>query len=67
MKPGMIVYLIANKTRIKEAVILKISGEFCTIRFPNGGGIRIRSDRLYLSREEAEQSIIKSGRKIQKY
>ena len=68
MKPGMLVYLIANKTRVREAVIIKMSGEFCTIKFTDGhGGIRIRTDRLYSSKEEAEQIIITSGRRIQRY
>ncbi len=54
-KPGDIVYLIGNSHFIEEAtVVMTISG-FVTIRFvERGGGTRVRENRLYATREEAE-------------
>lgn len=46
-----------NKILIKEATVLKYTG-FYTIRFNNGGGIKVRESRIYSSREESEAAIL---------
>ena len=59
-KAGETVYLVSNSHFIEEAnVVMTISG-FVTIRFTQrGGGTRVRENRLYSTREEAESSIKK--------
>lgn len=59
-KAGETVYLVSNSHFIEEAnVVMTISG-FVTIRFTQrGGGTRVRENRLYSIREEAEASIKK--------
>ena len=53
-------YFIESNWRIREVRILKITGEFATIRFADGeGGTRLRISRLYATKEEAEKSIRK--------
>ena len=47
-----------NKNLIKEATVLKYTGGFYTIRFNNGGGVKVRESRIYPSREEAEAAIL---------
>lgn len=58
---GQTVYFLQKPANIRTAKIVNISGEFCTIRFADtGGGIRIRTNRLFLTEEEAEKNIKKS-------
>ena len=59
-RAGETVYLISNSHFIEEAtVVMTISG-FVTIRFTKrGGGTRVRENRLYATREEAEARIKK--------
>lgn len=51
-----------NKKLIKEAAVLKYTGGFYTIRFENGGGVKVRESRIYHSREEAEAAILNRAR-----
>ena len=54
-QPGQKVFLTGgNKNLIKEATVLKYTGGFYTIRFNNGGGVKVRESRICPSREEAE-------------
>lgn len=59
-KAGDTVYIISSARFIEEAtVVMTISG-FVTIRFTKrGGGTRVRENRLYATREEAEAAIKK--------
>ena len=51
---GQTVYLVESGRRIREAVVRSRSGDLYTIRFADtGGGIRVRGDRLYPTREAA--------------
>jgi len=62
-QPGQKVFMTeGNKNLIKEATVLKQTGGFNTIRFENGGGVKVRESRIYLSREEAEAAILKRAR-----
>ena len=58
-QPGQKVFLTGgNKNLIEEATVLNYAGGFYTIRFNNGGGIKVRESRIYPSREEAEAAIL---------
>ena len=62
-QPGQKVFLTGgNKNLIKEATVLKYTGGFYTIRFENGGGVKVRESRIYPSREEAEAAILNRAR-----
>ena len=62
-QPGQKVFLTGgNKNLIKEATVLKYTGGFYTIRFNNGGGVKVRESRIYPSREEAEAAILNRKR-----
>ena len=55
---GQTVYLVESGRRIREAVVRSRSGDLYTIRFTDtGGGIRVRGDRLHLTRDEAAAQI----------
>lgn len=59
-KKGDTVYLIGNTHFIEEAVVVMNAVGFVTIRFTErGGGTRVRENRLYPTREEAEAAIRK--------
>ena len=57
--PGQTVYLSgANASLIEEAVVLKYTSGFYTIRYTNrSGGTRVREGRLFASRADAEAAI----------
>ena len=62
-QPGQTIFLTrGNKNLIKEATVLKYTGGFYTIRFNNGGGVKVRESRIYPSREEAEAAILNRKR-----
>ena len=53
---GDTAFFVESNWRIREVRILKISGEFATIHFADGeGGTRLRLNRLFKSKEEAEK------------
>lgn len=54
IREGQTVYLVESCRRVREAVVLSRSGGLYTVRFTDtGGGIRVRGDRLYPTREAA--------------
>ena len=62
-KAGQQVFLTgARADLIKEATVLKYIVGFYTIRFENGGGVKVRESRIYPSREEAEAAILNRAR-----
>ena len=62
-QPGQKVFLTSSRVDlIKEATVLKYTGGFYTIRFNNGGGVKVRESRIYPSREEAEAAILNRAR-----
>lgn len=52
-KTGDECYIVENNMHIRPAVVIRISGGFCTLRLGNGKGIRVRESRLYRTSEEA--------------
>ena len=56
-------FIIDNGRFVREVVILRITRNFCTIRYIDSSTIiRIRKSRLFANRKEAEQSIPLSAR-----
>lgn len=54
------VYFVESKRIIRGVNIIKCGGGFYTMKFVDGfGGIRLRENRLFATKEEAEKSIQK--------
>lgn len=57
MKVGDTVYIITNNRNIEEAILRRISGNLCIVRFSKGGGIQIPKSRLFETQEQALKHI----------
>lgn len=72
MKPGDKAYIIETNNQIREVEIIKIVGDFVTLRYDytdphyisggrhhitSKGGMRLRKGRAFQSREAAEEHI----------
>ena len=56
-------YIVDNARFLREVIILRVTRDFCTIRYIDSRTIiKIRTSRLYASKKEAEQSIPFSAR-----
>ena len=57
-------YITENKIKVRKVVVIRVSGEFCTLRFLDSpqGGLTLRSSRLFKTQEEAEAVINKGKR-----
>lgn len=63
-KAGDTAYLIESNRIIREITIVKFAGGFYLIRFKDsGGGIKVRENRLYASKKEAENVMTKAHSK----
>ena len=53
---GQHVYIISNNAYVMEMVILRITGDFYTLRSVDncGSGIRLKAHRLFATKAEAE-------------
>lgn len=61
-KPGDTAYIIENNLNITKVQIRSFSGGFYLLRLSTtGGGTRLREDRLFATKEEAEEEL--KGRK----
>lgn len=59
-KQGDTVFFISSNGSVEEATYVMFIAGFAIIRFSDGaGGTRIRENRLYATREDAEASIKK--------
>lgn len=64
MKVGDLVYYI-DTNKVKEAEVIKITRDFVTLRYKSylnnryetNGGLRIRTSKVFTSKEEAERNI----------
>lgn len=55
---GQRVFFVQSGRVVKPSKIIKISGEFCTIKFEDtGGGIRVRQSKIFTTEEGANASI----------
>ena len=53
---GQHVFIISNNSYVMEMVILRISGDFFTLRSVNqGSGMRLKRHRIYATKEEAQK------------
>ncbi len=61
---GQHVFIISNNSYVMEMQIMRISGDFYTLRSVQnyGSGIRLKKYRLYSTKEEAE-AVMDSERK----
>lgn len=60
MKVGDIAYLVESNRIVREVEIRRCSGGIFLVRFTDtGGGIQVKVHRLFLTREDAENSIEK--------
>lgn len=57
-------YITENNLKVRKVVVIRVSGEFCTLRFvdSSNGGLTLRASRLFKTQEEAEAVINKSKR-----
>ena len=59
---GDTVYFVESQRIIRKVKIIKCGGGFYTMKFVDcTGGIRLRENRLFGSKEEAENSIFKAA------
>lgn len=67
MKPGDTAFIIESNRIIREVEIVRNTGGFYLIRFrDSGGGIKVRENRLFPTREEAEENLPQSLQKQHK-
>ena len=50
-------YIIESNRFITKVEIIKETKQFTTVRFENGGGIRLSNKRLYKTEEEAKAAL----------
>lgn len=53
------VFIVESNRIITEVVVAAVHGEFCVLRFLTGGAIRLRRNRVYLTRDAAEEQVPK--------
>ena len=57
LKAGDVAFLVESNRIIREVKVVNCSGGMYLIRFPNGGGIRVKEHRLFATEEEAKKSL----------
>ncbi|MCD7724253.1 MAG: hypothetical protein LUI12_01650 [Clostridiales bacterium] len=61
--PGDTAFLVGSNRFIQEVKILKFGGGLYTVRFADsGGGIKVRENRLFATKEDAEASLKKENK-----
>ena len=53
MKEGITAYIIENNLKIRKVTVAHITGNMALVKFDEGGGIRVRLNRLFESEEAA--------------
>lgn len=56
---GSEAYLVENGVKVNKVVVVRAIGEFCVVKFPNGGAIKVRQSRLFATPEEAIKKLEK--------
>ena len=65
MKVGDVAYIVESNRIIREVKIVRCSGGIFLVKFPDtGGGIQVKRHRLFATKEEAENSIVKPEKKM---
>ena len=61
---GQHVFIISNNSYVMEMVILRITGEFFTLRSVNqGSGTRLKKHRIFSTKEEAQKILDEETKK----
>lgn len=64
---GSHVFIVENNRTVTEVVVAAQKGEFYIVRFLYGGAVRLRRNRIYSSKEEAEAVLSKKQQVQRKY
>ena len=57
MKEGIKAYIIESNLKIRKVTVAHVTGNLATVRFEEGGGIRVPINRLYGSEKEATMEL----------
>lgn len=61
---GQHVFIISNNSYVMEMVVLRVSGDFYTLRSVNqGSGTRLKKHRIYATKEDAQKVLDEETRK----
>ena len=66
-KVGSHVFIVESNQSVTEVIVAAIRGEFYTLRFINGGAIKLRQSRVFLSKEEAEKKLPMSSKNKRRF
>lgn len=55
MKQGVTAYIIENNRTIRKVTVARITGNMVLVKFNEGGGIRVRLNRLFDTEEAARR------------
>lgn len=67
MKEGITAYIIENNLKIRTVTVAHITGNMALVKFDEGGGIRVRLNRLFESEEAARRYLSIKGFVHDKY
>lgn len=67
MKEGITAYIIENNLKIRKVTVAHIIGNMALVKFDEGGGIRVRLNRLFESEEAARRYLSIKGFVHDKY
>ena len=67
MKEGITAYIIENNLKIRKVTVAHITGNMALVKFDEGGGIRVRLNRLFESEEAARTYLGIKGFVYDKY
>lgn len=54
---GSEAYLLENGVKVNKVFVVRTTGEFCVVKFPNGGATKVRQSRLFTTPEEALEEL----------
>lgn len=54
---GSHVFIVESNRTVTEVMVAEKKGDFYTLRFLNGGAIKLRQSRIFPFREDAEEQI----------
>lgn len=57
MKEGIEAYIIESNLKVRKVTVAHVTGNLATVRFEEGGRIRVPINRLYGSEEEAAKEL----------
>lgn len=55
MKEGITAYIIENNLKIRKVTVAHITGNMALVKFDEGGGIKVRLNRLFESEVAARR------------